>query len=74
MSEYFKDIGTPNNWVKSETVLVLKSTKRSYPAYYNVYKHSFGGLLDATIYTGNEIPEIPDTEAVSYRKEVGLEK
>lgn len=74
MSEYFKDIGTPNNWVKPETVLVLKSTKRSYPAYYNVYKHSFGGLLDATIYTGNEIPEIPDTEAVSYRKEVGLEK
>lgn len=74
MSEYFKDIGTPNNWIKPETVLVLKSTKRSYPAYYNVYKHSFGGLLDATIYTGNEIPEIPDTEAVSYRKEVGLEK
>ena len=74
MSELFEKLSQPSTWVKPETMLVLKSTKRSYPAYYNVYKNSFGGLLDATIYTGNEIPEIPDTEAVSYRKEVGLEK
>lgn len=74
MSELIRDLGTPTNYVKPETMLVIKSTKRSYPAYYNVYKHSWGGLLDATIYTGNEVPEIPDSEVVDYRKEVGLIK
>lgn len=74
MSELIKDLGTPTNFVKPESMLVIKSTKRSYPAYYNVYKHSWGGLLDATIYTGNEVPEIPDSEIVDYRKEVGLIK
>lgn len=74
MSELIRDLGTPTNFVKPESMLVIKSTKRSYPAYYNVYKHSWGGLLDATIYTGNEVPEIPDSEVVDYRKEVGLIK
>lgn len=74
MSELIRDLGTPTNFVKPETMLILKSTKRSYPAYYNAYKHSWGGLLDATIYTGNEVPEIPDSEVVDYRKEVGLIK
>lgn len=74
MSELIRDLGTPTNFVKPESMLVIKSTKRSYPAYYNVYKHSWGGLLDATIYTGNEVPEIPDSKVVDYRKEVGLIK
>ena len=55
-------------------MLILKSTKRSYPAYYNAHKNTFGGLLEATIYTGNEIPEIPDTETVDYRDICGIKK
>lgn len=74
MSELFEKLNQPSTWVKPETMLVLKSTKRSYPAYYNAYKKSFGGLLDATIYTGNEIPEIPDTEAVDYKDICGIKK
>lgn len=68
------ELNQDKTWVKPETMLVLKSTKRNYPSYYNVYKHSWGGLLDATVYTGNEVPEIPDSEVVDYRKEIGLTK
>jgi len=74
MSELFERLSQPSTWVKPETMLVLKSTKRNYPAYYNAYKKSFGGLLEATIYTDNEIPEIPDTEAVDYRDICGIKK
>lgn len=74
MSELIQDMGTPTNYVKPETMLILKSTKRSYPAYYNAHKNTFGGLLEATIYTGNEIPEIPDTETVDYRDICGIKK
>lgn len=74
MSELFEKLSQPSTWVKPETMLVLKSTKRSYPAYYNANKNKWGGLLEATIYTGNEIPEIPDTEAVDYRDICGIKK
>ena len=72
MSELFEKLSQPSTWVKPESMLVLRSTKRSYPAYYNVYTHSWGGLLEATIYTGNEIPDVPDSEAVDYRDICGI--
>lgn len=74
MNTLFEKLNQPSTWVKPESMLVLKSTKRSYPAYYNAHKNTFGGLLDATIYTGNEIPEVADTEAVDYYKELKIKK
>lgn len=72
MSDLYDKLSQPSTWVKPESMLILKSTKKAYPAYYNAHKNTFGGLLEATVYTGNEIPEIPDTETVDYRDICGI--
>lgn len=66
------EIGKGNEWVRPETMLVIKRKNISYPAYYNVYTGKWGGLLDATIYTGNEVPYIEDGEVVDYREITGV--
>jgi hypothetical protein len=56
-----------------ETMLVMKRKNVSYASYYNAEKNKWGGLLEATIYTGNEVPNMEDiAEVVEYKKEVGL--
>jgi len=75
MSELFERLSQPSTWVEPTTILVVKSTKRSYPAYYNANENKWGGLLQATIYKAeSDVPNIEDSEAVDYRKEVGLLK
>lgn len=73
MSELFSDMvknSTP--YVRPEKMLVLKHKGWNYPSYYNAHKNTWGGLLEATVYTGNEIPNIPEAEAVDYREITGI--
>ena len=53
-------------------MLVLRHVGWGYPSYYNIHTHKWGGLLDATVYTGNEVPNVPDSEVVDYREITGI--
>lgn len=68
----FSEIGQGSEWVRPNTMLVLKKTGISYSAYYNASKKSFGPLLEATIYEDNEVPNIENAEIVDYRELVGV--
>lgn len=68
------EIGKGNEWVKPESMLVIRRKNISYPAYFNAKTGKWGGLLDATIYTGNEVPDVKDGEVVDYREITGLKK
>lgn len=71
--QLFSEMGKSNiGWKRPETMLVLKKKGISYPAYYNVETKKFGPLLEATIYTDNEVPNVADAEVVDYRKIVGI--
>lgn len=70
----FSEMAKDSQWVRPETMLVMRKKGLSYPSYYNAEKNKWGGLLEATIYTGNEIPNMEDAEAVDYRAITGLNK
>ena len=71
----FSEMGQGNvGWVRPKSMLVMRKKGISYPSYYNAEKNKWGGLLEATIYTGNEIPNMEDAEAVDYREITGLKK
>ena len=70
----FSEMAKDSQWVRPETMLVMRKKGLSYPSYYNAEKNKWGGLLEATIYTGNEIPNMEDAEAVDYRVITGLNK
>jgi hypothetical protein len=74
MSELFSEMVSGKEWVAPKTMLVIKSTKRSYPSYYNAHKNKWGGLLDATVYEDNEVPQVPDSETVDLRDLFGWKK
>lgn len=59
-------------WTSPESMLVMRKKDISYPSYYNAEKNKWGGLLEATVYTGNEIPNMEYAEAVDYRELVGI--
>lgn len=66
------EMGKSNEgWVKPESMLVIKRKNVGYASYFNAHKQKWGGLLEATIYTGNEVPEVKDGEVVDYRELVG---
>lgn len=77
MSEEVKEkllseMGKSNEgWVKPESMLVIKRKNVGYASYFNAHEQKWGGLLEATIYTGNEVPEVKDGEVVDYRELVG---
>lgn len=69
----FSEMGKSNvEWKKPESMLVMKKKGISYASYYNAEKNKWGGLLEATIYTGNEVPNMEDAEVVDYRAITGL--
>lgn len=69
----FSEMGKNNEgWVRPESMLVIKRKNISYASYYNAHEQKWGGLLEATIYTGNEVPEVKDGEVVNYRELVGV--
>jgi len=71
----FSEMGKNNEgWVRPESMLVIKRKNVSYASYYNAHEQKWGGLLEATIYTGNEVPEVKDGEVVNYRELVGTNK
>lgn len=70
----FSEMAKDSEWVRPETMLVIKRKNISYPSYYNAHKQKWGGLLEATVYTGNEVPEVKDGEIVDYRAITGLNK
>lgn len=71
----FSEMGKNNvEWKRPETMLVMKKKGISYSSYYNSEKNKWGGLLEATIYTGNEVPNMEDAEVVDYRELVGINK
>ena len=70
--ELLSEIGKNNEWKKPETILVIKRKNVSYDSYFNTKTNSWGGLLDATIYTDNEIPSIEDGEVIDYRELIGV--
>lgn len=73
MSELFSDMVKDSaTYVKPEKMLVLRHAGWSYPSYYNIHTHKWGGLLDATVYTENEVPNVPDSEVVDYREITGI--
>lgn len=70
--EYFSETLKSETYVKPEKLLVLRHKERDYPSYYNEHTNKWGGLLDATIYTGNEVPDVPESELVDYREITGI--
>ena len=74
MSELFSEMVSGKEWVASKTMLVIRSTTRSYPSYYNAHTNKWGGLLEATVYEDAEIPNVPDSEAVDLRDLFGWKK
>lgn len=69
----FSEMGKDNvDWKQPESMLVLKKKGISYSAYYNVSKNTFGPLLEATIYEGNEVPNVENAEIVDYREVIGV--
>ena len=74
MSELFSEMVKGTEWKRPNTMLVIRSTTRSYPSYYNVYTHKWGGLLEATVYEDAEIPNVPDSEAIDLRDLFGWNK
>lgn len=67
------EIGKSNaNWKKPEKMLVFKRKNIAYSAYYNEKTGKFGPLLEATIYTDNEVPNVKDADIVDYREVVGV--
>ena len=74
MSEMFSDMVKNTEWKRPNTMLVIKSTKRSYPSYYNAHTNKWGGLLEATVYEDNEVPQVPDSETVDLRDLFGWKK
>lgn len=69
--ELLSEIGKNVEWKKPETMLVIKRKNISYNSYFNAKTNSWGGLLDATIYTDNEVPNVQDGEIIDYRKLIG---
>lgn len=73
--EYFNEtLKNTEPYVRPEKMLVLRHKGWNYPSYYNAHKNTWGGLLDATVYTGNEVPDVPDAEIVDYREITGISK
>lgn len=73
--EYFSEtLKNTAPYVRPEKMLVLRHKGRNYPSYYNAHTNKWGGLLDATIYTGNEVPDVPESELVDYREITGISK
>lgn len=70
--EYFSETLKGETYVKPEKMLVLRNKGRDYPSYYNAHGNKWGGLLDATIYTGNEVPDVPESELVDYIEITGM--
>lgn len=67
------EIGKNNaGWTRPKTMLVLKKKGIAYSAYYNAHINNFGPLLEATIYTDNEVPNVKDADIVDYREVVGV--
>lgn len=67
------EIGKSNaGWTRPKTMLVLKKKGIAYSAYYNAHTNNFGPLLEATIYTNNEVPNVKDADIVDYREVVGV--
>ena len=68
----FSEIGQGSEWVRPNTMLVLRKTGVNYPSYFNASTNSFGPLLEATVYEDNEVPNVENAEVVDYRKLVGV--
>lgn len=74
MSDLFSEMLPKEEWKPYNSMLVIRNTNRSYPCYWSSEKNKWSGLLDATIYTDNEVPNISDGEVVDYREITGLIK
>jgi len=74
MSELFSEMLPKTAWVAPKTMLIIKNNSRNYKCYWSATKNKWSGLLEATIYTDNEVPNIKDGEIIDYRKEIGLVK
>lgn len=74
MSEMFSEIGKGSTYVRPEKMLVIKASNRDYPSYWNEDTKSWGGLLEATIYTDKEPVNVENGEIVDYRVITGLSK
>lgn len=67
------EIGKGNEYVRPETMLVIKNISYSYPAYWNQTVGGWGGLLSATVYTNStDVPTVENGEAVDYRAITGV--
>ena len=61
------EIGKDNIWVKPECMTVIKRTGIAYDSYWNEEGQKWGGLINATIYSGNA-PVVENGEVVDYRE------
>lgn len=68
----FSEIGKDKEWIRPQTMLVLRKKGLSYPAYFNAKTNKFGPLLEATIYEDNEVPNVKDAEVLDYREVIGV--
>ena len=72
MSEkLFSEIGKGSEYIDPKHMWVIKAKNRSYNAFWNDSTKTWGGLLEATVFT-EEVPLIDNGEVVDYREVIGL--